>query len=148
MRKTILGAVALALCAATASAGSPFSLSVTNPTFRVLPGGLPAAGYLRIHNHSDGPIVLTGARSPGCGSIMIHRSTNMGGMSRMQMLSSLTIAVGERVSFEPNGLHLMCTNPRPSMLTDKKVEVTLLFDNNHSLTTNFYLTDARGVEHR
>jgi hypothetical protein len=148
MRNVILAAVALASCAVGATAGSSFSLSVTNPTFRVLPGGLPAAGYLRIHNHSDGPIVLMGARSPGCGSISIHRSTNTGGMSRMQMLPSLTIAVGERVSFEPNGFHLMCTNPRPSMLTDKKVEVTLLFDNNHSLTTSFYLTDARGVEHR
>src|SRR3569832_463907 len=148
MRKAIMAAAALAFSAVAANAGSPFSLSVTKPTFRVLPGGLPAAGYLRIHNHSDGPIVLTGARSPGCGSIMIHRSTNTGGMSRMQMLSSLTIAVGERVSFEPNGLHLMCTKPKPTIQTDKKIEVTKHNDNNHTLTTCFYLTDARGVEHR
>src|SRR5690242_15338824 len=141
MRKMIAAAVAAALLGSGAQAASKyFTVSLTNPVFRVLPGGLPAAGYFTIHNHTNVPIVLMSARSPGCRSIMLHKSSNVGGMSRMDMVSSVTIASEQRLSFETGGYHLMCMNPSPSMLTDKSVPVTLQFDGSHSMTTNFYLT--------
>jgi copper(I)-binding protein len=144
-----MAAVLTAACLVTGAqaASKYFTVSLTNPTFRVIPG-VPAAGYFTIHNHTNVPIVLMGVRSPGCRSIMLHKSSDMGGMSRMDMVSSVTIASEQRLSFETGGYHLMCMNPSPSMLTDKTVPVTLQFDGNHSLTTNFYLTDARGIYHK
>lgn len=148
MRNRLIGVLlaALAFGPPAQAASHYFTVSVTNPTFRFIPGGVPAAGYLRIRNHTDVPIVLTGARSPGCRSIMIHRSANVGGMSRMEQVPSLTIGVHEEARFEQGGLHLMCMNPTPIMATAKTVSVTLQFDGNHSTTVNFRLTDARGVE--
>lgn len=148
MRKMVASVmVSLLLVGGAQAASKYFTVSITNPVFRVLPGGLPAAGYFTIHNHTSLPIVLTGARSPGCRSIMIHRSSTEGGMSRMDAVPSVTIAVEQRLSFETGGLHLMCMNPSPSMLTDRTVPVTLQFDGGHSVSTTFHLTDARGVYH-
>ncbi len=109
-------------------------------------GGVPAAGYFNVRNDGDGPVVLTGARSPGCGLIMFHKSSMLGGMSRMQDVPSLTIAARQQARFQPGGLHLMCMNPTAMMATAKTVPVTLQFDGGHSATANFHLTDARGVE--
>ena len=147
MRKTIIVLATALLVTGALAASKYFTVSITNPTLRVLPGGIPAAGYFTIHNHTNVPITLTGARSPGCRSIMIHKSSDVGGMSRMDMVPSVTIAVEQRLSFETGGLHLMCMNPSPSMLTDKTAPVTLQFDGGHSVTTTFRLTGARGVYH-
>jgi copper(I)-binding protein len=148
MRSAVVGILASLLALGSGQAASRyFTVSITNPVFRVLPGGIPAGGFFTIHNHTNVPIVLMGARSPGCRSIMIHKSSNGGGMSRMDSMTSVTIAVEQRVSFETGGLHLMCMNPVPSMLTDKTVPVTLQFDGGHSVLTTFHLTDARGVYH-
>ncbi len=137
---------ALAAPAAALAASHYFTVSITNPTFRYLPGGVPAAGYLTIRNHTDVPIVLTGARSSGCRALTIHQSTNEGGMSRMIGVPSLTIAVHQEVRFQPGGYHLMCMHPAPAMATAKTMSVTLQFDGGHATTVNFHLTDARGVE--
>ncbi len=145
-RLVALSLAALVLAPAAEAASHRFAVSVTNPTFRFLPGGVPAAGYFTVRNHTDVPIVLTGARSPGCGMIMFHKSSMLGGMSRMQDVPSLTIAVHQEARFQPGGLHLMCMNPTAMMATARTVPVTLQFDAGHATTVNFHLTDARGVE--
>lgn len=148
MRNTVAISLALLVLSGAAQAASKyFTVSITNPVFRVLPGGIPAGGFFTIHNHTNVPVTLTGARSPGCGSIMIHKSSNLGGMSRMDGMPFVTVASEQRLSFATGGFHLMCMNPAPSMLTDKTVQVTLQFDGGHSVSTTFRLTDARGDYH-
>lgn len=148
MRSRVLVLALAAMFVAPAALATPkFTVVVVNGTMRVLPGGVPAAGYMTLRNFTDVAVRLTGASSPGCGMIMIHKSSNTGGMSRMEMLSSLDVAAHGEAKFQQGGLHLMCMDPKPEMLTAKRVNVTLEFEG-RTATASFVLTDARGVPHK
>src|SRR6202044_3233915 len=53
---------------------------------RVLPGNLPAGAYVTLENDSDQPATLSGASSAAYAEVMLHQSSNEGGVSRMAML--------------------------------------------------------------
>ena len=55
-------------------AATPPAATVEQGWFRSLPGALPAAGYFVLHNAGDKPLALSGADSPACASIMLHKS--------------------------------------------------------------------------
>ena len=75
----------LLLVASTAAANAaPFD--ITEAWFRSLPGGVPAGGYFIAHNNSDRMVAITGVRSGACGMLMMHESSNKGGMSGMDMV--------------------------------------------------------------
>lgn len=70
------------------------------------------AGYLTLVNDGETPVTLSGATSPTFDRISLHRSVEGDGQSRMEAVETLTVAAGERVVFEPGGLHLMMFEPR------------------------------------
>ena len=67
--------------------GAPFD--VTGAWFRSLPGKLPAGGYFTAQNNTRRDVAITGARSDACGMLMIHHSSNKGGMSGMDMMEMM-----------------------------------------------------------
>ena len=73
-------ALGLLLIAGPASAAE---VSVTNAWIRALPARLPAGGYFTLKNLGKSDVALTGASSPSCGMLMLHRSTDANGMSSM-----------------------------------------------------------------
>ncbi len=70
------------------------------------------AGYLTLVNDGDTPVTLRGATSPAFDRMSLHRSVEEDGQSRMEAVETLTVPAGERVVFEPGGLHLMMFEPR------------------------------------
>ncbi len=76
-----------------------------------LPGTGMMAGYLTLVNEGGTSVTVRGATSPAFGRISLHRSTEQDGQSRMEAVEALTVAAGERVVFEPGGLHLMMFEP-------------------------------------
>jgi len=133
--------VLFAVAAAPVSAGD---LTVSNAWFRALPGGLPAGGYFSLENSGAAPLELTGAKSPACGRLMLHQSTESNGMSRMDDVRSLTVPADGSITFEPGGYHLMCTNPTAAMTPGKSVPVRLLFSNGTHTDANFAVKNAAG----
>jgi periplasmic copper chaperone A len=109
---------------------------------RALPAGLPAGGYFTLHNDTTKAITLNGASSPACTSLMLHQSTDAGGMAGMQMVASMPVAAGGTLSFSPGGYHLMCMKPR--LTPGTLVPVTLEFAGGLKLTSGFAVRDARG----
>ena len=73
--------VALALGIGQADAAA---LRVTNGWFRALPAAVPSGGYFTLHNDGDKAVSLTGAQSPACGMLMLHKSMNHGGIRTLE----------------------------------------------------------------
>jgi len=139
-----IGAIAgLALLALTVQADAS-GASVSNGWIRKLPSGLPAAGYFDLHNGGAKSISLTGANSPGCGMLMLHKSEDMGGMMHMDDVSGVDVAPGATIKFAPGGYHLMCMSPKPSLTPGSTVPVTLEFADGTKLPTTFAVRDANG----
>ncbi len=118
--------------------------TIANPWLRVLPGDLPAAGYFTLTNDGAKPLVLTGASSPACGMLMLHKSSDTGGMASMADVTAVTIAPGDKVAFKTGGFHLMCMDPKPGLKKGGTVKITLTFAGAPPLAADFAITDARG----
>jgi hypothetical protein len=118
--------------------------TISNPWLRMLPGNLPAAGYFTLTNDGQKPLTLTGASSPDCGMLMLHKSSDTGGMSSMEDVTAITIAPGDKVTFKTGSYHLMCMDPKPGLKKGGTAKVTLTFADAPPLAADFVITDARG----
>src|ERR1700742_2985980 len=72
-------------------------VTVTNAWIRALPPSVPSGGYFTLHNGGTRELILTGAQSPACGMLMLHHSSDMGGMSGMQDVTEVTVPAGGNV---------------------------------------------------
>jgi hypothetical protein len=105
---------------------------------------LPAAGYFTLSNPTGAAHTLTGAASPACGMLMLHRSVDESGRERMEMVQSVSIPAHGKVTFAPGGYHLMCMSPSKAMTPGHSVPVTLRFADGGSLTASFPVRNATG----
>jgi hypothetical protein len=136
----------LTLAIATSATSPAFcaQVSISNAWFRALPSGLPAGGYFSLHNEGSAPIALVAARSSACGMLMLHRSTESGGMSRMMDVGSVSVPARGTISFAPGGYHLMCMHPGAEMTPGRHVSVTLEFANHDTTAADFAVKNAAG----
>jgi periplasmic copper chaperone A len=141
--KNLLSAGLAALLGLTPSARAA-DVALSGGWFRVLPAGLPAAGYFELHNGTGKTVSLVSAASPGCGMLMLHQSQDSGGMSRMVDVQRVDVAPGTTVKFAPGGYHLMCMDPTPLLKPGARVAVTLQFADGSKLTSNFVARNIRG----
>ena len=104
MRNTALAALLLLAPLPAFAQTSPLSLS--DGWIRFLPGN--SAGYFTLKNNGSAKVQLTGADTPACGMLMMHKSESTGGMSSMQDVKAVDIPGGGTLKFAPGGYHLMC----------------------------------------
>jgi copper(I)-binding protein len=116
-----------------AAFSSASRLSVATPWMRYLLPGIPAAGYMVLHNAGDSPAILTAAASSACGMLMLHQSQDDSGMASMMDVQAVTVPAHGSVTFAPGGYHLMCM--QPSMKPGEKIAVTLSFQDGSKLAT-------------
>jgi copper(I)-binding protein len=136
-----IGAMLMLIIVSEAQAAE---LTVSNAWIRALPPSVPSGGYFTLHNGGKKSVSLTGAQSPACGMLMLHKSENHGGMGGMAMLETVDVAPGSMVSFAPGGYHLMCMDSKPMLKPGSKVPVTLQFAGGASLTAQFDVRTATG----
>lgn len=127
-----------------AAPGMATGLAVSDAWFRALPGTLPAGGYFTLRNSGAKDAVLSGAQSPACGTLMLHKSETTGGMAGMGMVGTLPVPAGGSISFAPGGYHLMCMDAQPVLKPGASVKVTLLFQDGGRLTADFAVRNAAG----
>lgn len=128
------------MASATTFAAPP--VTVSQPWFRYIVAQVPAGGYMTLRNSSATPAVLTGASSPACGMLMLHRSESNGGTDRMMHVASVTVPPHGSVSFMPGGYHLMCMQPR--MKPGQSVSVILTFQDGQTMEAAFPVFSAKG----
>lgn len=91
---------------------------------RLTPGGMPMhAGFGRIENFCASPITVVAANSPAYGSVELHESRIVGGVSQMRAVPELRIAPDSAAVFKPGGLHLMLMQPRAVLKPGSKVAI-------------------------
>jgi copper(I)-binding protein len=140
MRNNLVACLWLATILPAQAAG----LRVTDAWFRALPPSVPSGGYFMLHNDGAKPVTLTGAESPACGMLMLHKSENMGGMSSMADVSDIAVPAGGTLAFAPGGYHLMCMDAKPILKPGGHVPVTLLFKDGAKRTASFAVRGATG----
>ena len=131
---------AVLLMMTAAAEAAPFD--VTDAWFRALPGKLPAGGYFIAQNNTRRDVSITGASSDACRMVMIHQSSNKGGMSGMDMVDSVKVPAGGMVKFAPGGYHLMCDDPK--MKIGAKVPVLLHLSDGGTIAVGFQVRNASG----
>jgi len=145
--KPIIAAVCLAAAYAVAGAatnGAASTIVVKQAWIRWLPGSAPAGGYLTLINNSDQPISLTGAASPGYGSVGLHRSQMLDGVSTMAPVDRITVAAHSTLEFASHGYHLMLKAPTVALNPGDHVAITLTFDGGIQITAPFELRRPDG----
>ncbi|MGH7159868.1 MAG: copper chaperone PCu(A)C [Acetobacteraceae bacterium] len=118
------------------------SVTVSGPWFRFLLPGIPAGGYMRLQNPTGHPVLLTGASSPACGMMALHKTVTMNGIDKMAPVPSITIPTHGAFTFRPGDYHIMCMQPR--MKPGETVPVTLEFSHAPSVTVRFMVYGANG----
>jgi copper(I)-binding protein len=146
--KTASGLVLLVL-AGTLIAGLPAAadehgLEVSDAYMQTTIPSRPAAGYFTLKNNGDVDRVLVGVSSPGCESIMMHKSESVDGMEKMLMVDNVPVPAHQSVAFAPGGFHLMCMSPAETMKPGSSVPVTLTFEGGISLISDFPVRSAGG----
>jgi copper(I)-binding protein len=145
MRKNNLTCYSIVVVAVLAGgAVQAGGVNVTGGWIRALPANVPAGGYFTLSNDSGKRIVLTGASSPGCGTLMLHKSETEGGMAAMSDVARIPVAVGAHVNFAPGGYHLMCIDPTTAIKPGNKVPVTLVLADGTTVTSEFLVRTATG----
>lgn len=125
-------------------AGAPAGLRVDHAWIRFITAPVPAAGYFVLSNDTNRSVTLTGAMSPDCGALMLHRSMNSSGMDRMQAVNSVSVPAGDKLAFEPGSYHLMCMHPAERVAPGGHMPVTLLFQGGRRIETRFPVYGANG----
>lgn len=134
---------ALLVSPATWAADAP--LRVSSGWVRLLPGNLPAGGYLVIENPTDHAVDVTGASSPDYGDAMIHRSDTSSGMGHMEMVDRISVPAHGRVALAPGGFHLMLMDPRHALKPGDTVTVVLTTSGGATVTAPLAVKPANAT---
>jgi copper(I)-binding protein len=118
----------------------------TDAWIRVLPGALPAGGYLTLHNDGNQAATLTSASSAAYARIMLHRSSMTGRMSRMTMVDALTVPAHGTVTLAPGGYHFMLMQATAPVQPGDKLVLTLKFADGSSLPVAFVARPANALD--
>jgi len=139
--KTLLPTLLMLLLSTTADAAD---ISADRAWVRLLPGDLPAAGYVHLHNNGDHQASLIGADSSAFADIEIHQSSDHGGMMRMQRVDAVAIPAAGDATLQPGGYHLMLFERADGIQVGGQASVTLQFADGSRLPVSFALRNASG----
>ena len=116
-------------------------LEVSDAWIRVLPAGAPAGGYFTLTNGTSKPVELVGASSTAYSSVMMHRTVDERGLTKMISVDRVTVPGGASIGFAPGTYHLMLMNPRQAIRLGDRIAITLEFADKRKITTPF---EAKG----
>lgn len=97
---------------------------VRDAWIRLIPGGMPMqAGFGRIENRCPNPVTVVSASSPAYGSVELHETRIVDGVSKMRAVPELRIAPDSAATLKPGSLHLMLMQPRAELKEGSKIAV-------------------------
>lgn len=100
-----------------------------------------AAFYFTVENNGDVADALIAASSPSCAQMEVHESVLEGDVAGMDQVARVDVAAGQRVVFEPSGLHLMCLGLVAPLNVGDTVSVLAEFEHAGSLNISVTAVD-------
>jgi len=142
LRAAVLFLALVSLLAIVSGAKADDNVTVENQWMRFIIKSRPAGGYFTVHNNTASQIELTGASSSACGLIMLHQTKEVGGVEKMSPVKEVPVPAHASISFAPGGYHLMCMQPKDTLVVGHDVPVTLMFDGAKPVTVAFPVKGA------
>lgn len=91
---------------------------------RWLPMEMPmTAGFGRIENSCDTPVIIVAASSPRFAEVSLHETRIDEGISRMRAVPELHVPAGATVVLQPGGLHLMLMQPQSALQQGETIQI-------------------------
>jgi periplasmic copper chaperone A len=81
------------------------------------------AGFGKIVNTCPTPMTIVGVSSPSFGSVELHETRIVDGVSKMRQLPELRLAPDGIAQLKPGGMHLMLMKPSATLKAGSKVVV-------------------------
>jgi copper(I)-binding protein len=104
------------------------SVCVDQAWARATPGNAKTAAiYMTIANKGAVADKLSGASTPAAEHAQVHQTTMSGNMAHMDMVGSIDIPAGGKVTFAPDGYHVMLTDLKAPLKEGSSFVVTLEF---------------------
>lgn len=100
------------------------------------------AAYLRLINHGNHTVRLTGVSSRQFEKVEIHRSVIQDNMAHMEKIEPLPLAGKQEIVFEPGSFHLMLMNPHKPMLKGDQAHFVFEFDNGQQIMVPAKVRDS------
>lgn len=114
--------------------GGAGSMTVRNAKLVLPPvAGNPAAVYFDLSNDGIDPKTISSVSVEGAEMAMMHDVIDEDGVKRMVAMEPLTLELGDSVSFERGGKHVMAMKLDGNVKAGDSVEVTLSFANGEAL---------------
>ncbi|VAW77630.1 hypothetical protein MNBD_GAMMA13-1840, partial [hydrothermal vent metagenome] len=85
------------------------------------------AAFMIIQNTGDEDLMLSRIDSPAFDHVMLHQSSIVDGIARMQRQDGISIPAGESVSLQPGSFHLMMPAPESRLQAGNQVAFYLHF---------------------
>lgn len=105
---------------------------------RLLPGGMPMhAGFGSIDNPCPMPATIVSASSAAYGSVEIHESRVIDGISRMQPVPALRLPPDAVIVLQTGGLHLMLMQPKATLKPGSRVAIEFKLKDGRSVSGEF-----------
>lgn len=148
MNKALILAPALVLAlisappVAASGATAASHVDASHAWIRLLPGDLPAGGYLTLSNTGDTDTALTGVSADVWSKVMLHRTTETNGTSHMNKVDELPLPAQQDTALEPGGYHLMFMHAQSDVSPGDTVPVTLQLDDGSTLEVEFTIRKA------
>jgi copper(I)-binding protein len=142
----VAAVVATPACAKEPAAGKGACVPVVRDGWiRLVPGGMPMhGGFGRIENACAAPATITGAKSAAYGSVELHETKLVDGVSRMRAVPTLPIAAKGNAEFKPGGLHMMLMDPVSPLKAGDKVEIDFALQDGRQVRGTFVVRAPGG----
>ena len=128
----------LLLCLPLSACARDCAPQVKDGWIRLMPGGMAMqAGFGRIDNRCPMPATIVSASSPAYGSVELHESKTVGGVSRMRAVPELRIAPDGAAVLQPGGLHLMLMQPKSPLKAGSRVAIEFELKDGRKLLGEF-----------
>lgn len=103
------------------------------------------AGFVQIRNPCASAVTVVSASSPSFGSVELHETTRVDGVSRMRHIKALEVPAGATATLAPGGLHLMLMQPRATPVLGESLEIELALADGRRLRAGFEVRAANAL---
>lgn len=110
--------------------------------YATAPGTRAGGGYMTISNEGETEDALIGVTAD-FPKVMLHRSVEEDGITRMTHVDRLDIPAGESVDLAPGGYHVMFMGLTEPLEAGTTIPATLVFENAGGVEVVFHV-EARG----
>jgi len=111
------------------------------------PAASMMGGFMVIENPSAKELVLVGASSKTFKHIMLHRTVEEDGVSKMIHQMKILIPAHGKLVFKPGSYHIMMPVPDKRLVAGDKVMIRLEFKSGESKDVEFVVRKGMGMNH-